>query len=1059
MPEGETTLVRRTKKVVRFSRRVVLGAVLAASLGLLWLNYVGLPNFLRRWVLTELNRKNFDLQVAHVRMEGFSSVLVEQVRFKPSAEGKMPTLNIHQGEILFDPAALLRFQLVLRGLNVQEGRLDLAVEEGQPPFTVSNVRAELLFLPEDTWTITQFSGQSLGVDVALSATITNASALAAQRQLPEGGAGDWRRALADFAHFARRLDLPSPPRLSLKVYGDARDSTSFRASARLSARNLGLGDGSLGALDATMYLLPGGPGVKTYSIGRLSGWSWPGNHLAQISVSGTTEWTGSDSNRLAGASWQVQALGLGASWGRVDEINVDLTSAPQESGLPFATRVRGTSTPIWTEAGESGPAGFQAQFDHAAPLPSLPRLLADWVGVEEIESSDDREFHGQWSFAVENLITPHGRTAALRLDGEARPHPGTPALDPSIGWWNRLRHVDMPFSLSLTNVEAGNFACESVTAGFHWRYPDLSLTNLHSSLYRGQMTGTAHLDVQTRKLTCSTDCAFDYRQLGGWFGGAAQKWLAQSDWPAAPRLEVTASVELPSWTNSWQNAASEIQQTAAVQGRLQGGAMVRGLEIVDLAAVFAYSNSLVRLDDARFELPGGSVGFTVAANLTNREFSGSVASELNPAAFAPWLDEKGLKVLDFVQFQEVPHLKGQISGHWDRPETIVFAGNLAATNIVVRGETVADISTRLRYSNLVLECENVVVHRVPQEVATVPYARVDIPNEVMFVTNGWSNCDPFYVTRMIGPQTHKAIQPFRFATPPRVRINGHVPLRHYSKADLYFDLEEGRDFTYWRFRLPRVTGNIHWKFDDLTLTNVQVDFYGGKAQWEGAFKFDPNDDADFSFRSRFQGAALQPLVADLFQTTNHMEGTLSGELTITSARTDDLQSWNGYGSVKLYDGFLWSIPLFGIFSPLLDSITPGWGSSRITAGTADFTITNTVVHTANMEARAAAFRLKYRGTVDLDGRLDALAEAMFLRDAWLVGRVFSLALWPVSKAFEARVTGTLQEPKSRLRYMPQFLTAPFRMLNRLGRPPRSAPAEPGEVAPIPPPQNPADAPP
>jgi len=70
--------------------------------------------------------------------------------------------------------------------------------------------------------------------------------------------------------------------------------------------------------------------------------------------------------------------------------------------------------------------------------------------------------------------------------------------------------------------------------------------------------------------------------------------------------------------------------------------------------------------------------------------------------------------------------------------------------------------------------------------------------------------------------------------------------------------------------------------------------------------------------------------------------------------------------------------------------------------------------------------------VDLDGKLEALVEAQIFRDAWIVGKLFSIALWPVSKAFEAKVSGTVDAPKTDLRFVPKFLLAPFRALNAIG---------------------------
>ena len=152
---------------------------------------------------------------------------------------------------------------------------------------------------------------------------------------------------------------------------------------------------------------------------------------------------------------------------------------------------------------------------------------------------------------------------------------------------------------------------------------------------------------------------------------------------------------------------------------------------------------------------------------------------------------------------------------------------------------------------------------------------------------------------------------------------------------------------------------------------------------------------------------------------------------MTDANTADWSSWQGFGHVRLRDGLLWEIPVFGIFSPILDGIIPGLGSSLVREGVTDFTITNSVIGTENMELRSTYMRLQYRGTVDFKGLLDARVEAELLRDTWVVGRVVSLVLWPVTKVFEYRVTGHLHEPKMEPLYVPKMIFHPFRSLQEL----------------------------
>jgi len=71
--------------------------------------------------------------------------------------------------------------------------------------------------------------------------------------------------------------------------------------------------------------------------------------------------------------------------------------------------------------------------------------------------------------------------------------------------------------------------------------------------------------------------------------------------------------------------------------------------------------------------------------------------------------------------------------------------------------------------------------------------------------------------------------------------------------------------------------------------------------------------------------------------------------------------------------------------------------------------------------------------VDFETRVNARVEAELLRDTWVVGKLFSTALWPVSKLFEYRVTGTLAEPKTEpVYFVPRLFLAPFQSMKSMG---------------------------
>jgi hypothetical protein len=366
----------------------------------------------------------------------------------------------------------------------------------------------------------------------------------------------------------------------------------------------------------------------------------------------------------------------------------------------------------------------------------------------------------------------------------------------------------------------------------------------------------------------------------------------------------------------------------------------------------------------------------------------------------------------------------EMRGHWHQPDRIGFQGHLALTNFTFREQAADGVVSAFRYTNRVLEFSEPRLWRGTQALSAAGIT-ADFNTHRIHFTNGFSTAEPMVVARAIGPKTVQCLEPYRFTQPPTVRVNGFVPLESADGVDLRFAVAGG-PFEWWKFRVPQLAGDVHWLNDTLVLTNVQSEFYWGNAT--GHANFDLSQDrpgADFNFAATVANVNLAMLMADLSTHTNQLEGWLSGQLTITKANSADSNSWQGYGRARLKDGLIWQIPIFGVLSKPLDSIVPGLGNSRVTEGKAKFKIANGMISSDSLEMRAPAMRLQYEGEVSLDGRVDARVEAELLRDTWIIGRVVSLALWPVTKMLEYKITGTLEHPKSEPLYIPKLFLMPL----------------------------------
>jgi hypothetical protein len=306
----------------------------------------------------------------------------------------------------------------------------------------------------------------------------------------------------------------------------------------------------------------------------------------------------------------------------------------------------------------------------------------------------------------------------------------------------------------------------------------------------------------------------------------------------------------------------------------------------------------------------------------------------------------------------------------------------------------------------------------------------------LFLHGGTGRVSPVAVGKAIGPKTAEAMAPYQFLAIPNVTVDGCIPLKQrdgevvVDDADLRVDVIDAAPFRWRKFQTPRINGTIHWLANELILTNVVSECYGGAARGWGAFDVEtPGDGTDFSFFLDGTNVDFNAMGRALWSPTNQLRGALSGQVTVTHANSADWRTWNGFGQAQLRNGLLWDAPVLGLMSSVLNTLTPGLdlGSSRATDGAGRFTMTNGVVYTDSLEIRSLTMRLDYVGTVDLDENVAARARAQILRNTPVLGSLLSLAFSPMSKVFECNVTGTLEEPRISPAYIPfaKVLTAPL----------------------------------
>jgi hypothetical protein len=528
---------------------------------------------------------------------------------------------------------------------------------------------------------------------------------------------------------------------------------------------------------------------------------------------------------------------------------------------------------------------------------------------------------------------------------------------------------------------------------------------------------------------------FDAHRIAPLLTAKSREWLDQFTWNHPPRIQASGSIIMPAWTNlanaDWRGT---VRPSIRLNGYFDvGDGSFRGIRFSSAHSHFSYSNLFWRLPDLVARRAEGQLRLAHISNEATRDYHFRIFSTIDPIALKPLLATNQYRIYDILGFGQPPLIDGEIRGRWYAPESIGANVRIAATNFTIHGQSFDFATGHVEYTNLLVRVTGARAGRGSDH-GTADRLDIDIPARKIYLTNAVGTADPAHIARAVGPKIGRLMEPYRFVNPVTARVDGIIPMRDERDADLRFILEGG-PFEWWKFKLPHVSGRVHWKGEQLELQGMHARFYRGTATGDAAFDFSDRHQAQYRFDVLANNADLHLLMGDLSDRTNRLEGRMHGRLTVTRGSGTNLHGIQGSGRVELRDGLIWDIPIFGILSPVLDGIAPGMGlgSSRAREGAASFVITNGVIYSSDLEIRASMMRLQYAGTVDMENmHVDARAQAELFRDTWVVGRLLSLTLWPVSKIFEYHFTGPLHEPRSEpVYFVPKVLLLPFHPLKSL----------------------------
>ena len=157
-------------------RRLAMLALVVLVCIVVWLNQIGLPDFLKRPLVDTLRTRGIELEFARLRLSLRRGLVADNVRIGHAEKAGGPAFLLQQVQLRLDYHALLHRQWQVKGLVLRQGKFTWPLSPTNT-LVLDQVQADLRFQANDTWSLDNFQADFAGAKLTLSGDIAHAPAL------------------------------------------------------------------------------------------------------------------------------------------------------------------------------------------------------------------------------------------------------------------------------------------------------------------------------------------------------------------------------------------------------------------------------------------------------------------------------------------------------------------------------------------------------------------------------------------------------------------------------------------------------------------------------------------------------------------------------------------------------------------------------------------------------------------------------------------------------------------------------------------------------------------
>lgn len=280
---------------------------------------------------------------------------------------------------------------------------------------------------------------------------------------------------------------------------------------------------------------------------------------------------------------------------------------------------------------------------------------------------------------------------------------------------------------------------------------------------------------------------------------------------------------------------------------------------------------------------------------------------------------------------------------------------------------------------------------------------------------GESTIPPKPLIRMIGIFPGEVMDPWRFEGPVSMVAKGCSSYNSYSNVDFEVTFE-GRNTGVGEFLAQDCAFTMRMFGETNTVSDLRGKLYGGEFLGSAVLVVPPwgsTNDIAYSIDAKLKDADFEKVMKSLTREKREYSGQLSGRARLQGwLGKANIDKTTGQAAVKIRDGKVYMMPVFGGLSTAMAKIVPGLDFVlRQSDATAELEIGNGKIHTDKVLVEGDVLSLNGHGDYFLDGRLDFNAQVKLMKEHTFVAKIVGLITYPLSKLFEFRVRGTLAQPR------------------------------------------------